>query len=482
MRQIFHCEIIFVLTRLSYLRASNFSETMNTTDKSSLFTEFPSQSKAQWAAQVAKDLKGLVSADDLQWTSPDGVTIPAYLTSEDIENTVFLTKEQKGWAYRETLAVTDESAANRDAHTAFEKGAQEVAFTQLLPNTDFAKLLKGIALKNQPIYLQLTHNSTNFLHFLKLNNPSLAALKGGLNHDFLADYLTHGTAISTQYDLLQEAFEALKEAPYFSVLQVGSHHFHEAGASAAQEIAFLLVSLVEYWHELTERGITVADLQAKTELSTSVGTHYFVEIAKQRALRLLLANVLKAFGANEAKSLRIHAQTSAYAYAQADKDTNLLRHTTEAMSAALGGVDSMSIANHGAENQEFALRIARNISTLLREESYLDRVTDAASGSYYIEFLTNQLAQAAWQLFQEVEAKGGFTAAVRQNFIQQQIAATQANNEKLWHEKKWVMVGTNKYPNAKEKTEAVRPNSEAGYSPEGFQLLIPQPLANVVTA
>jgi methylmalonyl-CoA mutase len=304
--------------------------------------------------------------------------------------------------------------------------------------------LKGIALKNQPIYLTTSHEPYAFVEYLKRTNPSLSALKGGFCFDPLANYLSKGTKIGDNIEALAAIFEAASDAKQWNVVHVGGHHFHEAGASVVQELAFTLASLVEYWHKLTNYEVSLGALATRTEVSLSVGTHYFVEIAKLRAMRLLLNRVGEGFNV-PTQNVGIHAQTSAYTFSEADTDTNLLRHTTEAMSTVIGGADSLSIAPHQSQPLGFAKRIARNISILLREESYLDRVADAAAGSYYIENLTDTLAQKAWELFQEVEAQGGLIFAFEKDFLQKQIAENQAKHAALWQEKKWVMVGHNKY-------------------------------------
>ena len=213
------------------------------------------------------------------------------------------------------------------------------------------------------------------------------------------------------------------------MIGISSHNFHAAGGTATQELAFTLAHLAEVFSQLVELGLTVEQLIPKTVMSVSVGTSYFMEMAKLRALRVLLARYISP---NASQPILIHGQTSTFYEATATPYTNLLRATTEAMAAIIGGADALTVRPYDAvlstlgtlpesHPNEFSERIARNVSTLLKAESYLDKVADPAAGSYYIDSLTHQLTEAAWTLFQQVESMGGFTKALENGFIQQHL-------------------------------------------------------------
>ena len=191
----------------------------------------------------------------------------------------------------------------------------------------------------------------------------------------------------------------------------------------------------------------------------SVGTNYFMEIAKLRAARLLWANVMAPYNPKRGCSskLRAHIQTSAWNQTVYDPYVNMLRGTTEAMSAAIAGVDSIEVLpfDHAYEKPtEFSSRIARNVQLLLKEESHFDQVTDPAAGSYYIEELTASIAKAAWDLFKAVEEKGGYVAAFEAGFIQDQVEETANKRDQHIATRREILLGTNQYPNFNEVAPA----------------------------
>lgn len=449
---------------------------MTTSTPTSLFSEFSAQSKAQWEAQVAKDLKNPEAVQGLVWNSPDGMIVPSFATPEDRpQGGVFVPKTSKGWQYRECILADNQAQANTEALAAIEKGAQAITFVLSGKNADYQILFKKINLKETPVTVAVSEDFGALLSFLEKNNATLTPLKGGFAFDPLKEYLTQGTPLTDGFEQLAAAFALMKDSAHWSALQINTSYFQAAGASVPQQVGLALAAVVEYWNKLSDKGLDIKTLSAKTALEVGVGTHYFMEIAKLRALRLLLNKVNTAFGNEAAAPLAIHATTASYTLASTDPDTNMLRHTTEAMSAAIGGADSLSIAPHTGEYSSFTSRIARNISTLLREESYLDRVTDASSGSYYIENLTDEVAKAGWEFFQAIEAKGGLLAAFEAGFVQEAVAENHAKHVALWKEKKWVLVGVNKYLNPKEAAPEAH-EAAAQTTASGVRLFTPVPL------
>ena len=244
-------------------------------------------------------------------------------------------------------------------------------------------------------------------------------------------------------------------------IPVNASLYEEAGANTVNELAFALAHVNEYFNFLNEKG----NLSGKTIHSIfSIGPDFFTEIAKLRAFRKLIALLQESYQTKF--PLHIHAQTAQLDKSVMDIYNNMLRTTTEAMSAVIGGADSLSVLpyNEGfSEVNEFAARIARNQQLILKDESYLNKVSDISSGSYYIESITEQLAQKAWDQFKSIEAKGGFIACLKNNFIQTLISEGTSTLIHELKEGKLVLVGVNKFQNKSEKITSV-PEAHSGKS------------------
>jgi methylmalonyl-CoA mutase len=229
---------------------------------------------------------------------------------------------------------------------------------------------------------------------------------------------------------------------------------HEAGAHAVQELGYALAAGVERFEKLMEdRPLEVA--ASEIEFAYAIGPSYFLEIAKLRAARLLWARAVSAFASSSASPvsaspMRIVVRTARRNKSIYDRYTNMLRATTEAMSAAIGGCDELTVEPFG-----FDPHLAVNIQRILKEEAHLDAVADAASGSYYVEALTDALAREAWQLFQHVEAQGGYAQALSSGSIAISLGASRATREKAISSRRRSLVGVNNYPNVAEKTPGV---------------------------
>lgn len=223
---------------------------------------------------------------------------------------------------------------------------------------------------------------------------------------------------------------------------INAARFHENGATSVEELAFALAEGVERLAAAADPGFEAASLV----FVFATGSNYFFEIAKLRAARMLWAQAVSAFGvaAPEAARMRIHARTALANKSIYDPYTNLLRATTEALSAVIGGCDSLTVMP-----ARFSPRLARNVQLILKEECHLDGVADPAGGSYYVEALTDALAREAWQLFQQVEERGGFAAA--EGFIAERLAASRAAKEKALATRRRVLVGVNNYPDLGER-------------------------------
>lgn len=419
------------------------------------FTEFPATDSHTWKAQILKDIRvataeerQAVYEDKMRWQSYEGITIEPFYTKEDLQKLPAVNKPilQESWQNRQYIQVINEKEANGKALEAMAAGADALLLDISTDTTviNLFQLLQNIKLSATPVSFRLQHFPVDFLAQLQQIAPY--QWKGGLYYDPLTQYTSRiDTDPGTLFEPLAQAINVTKDYSHFRALTVGSHHFHEAGASAVQELAFLLNTFVEYAHRLTDMGVAIEDVFSSTELSLSVSTSYFVEIAKLRALQFLWQQLANAYQVQPVPAY-IHTRTAQWNKLAADAYNNMIRATIEAMAASLGGAASISVLpyNHDVDDT-FAIRIARNVSVILKEESYLDKVLDVASGSYYIEHLTHSLAAEAWQLFQSIEARGGYLQALQAGLISEQIANVRKLKEADLQSGKQVLVGVNKY-------------------------------------
>ena len=255
-----------------------------------------------------------------------------------------------------------------------------------------------------------------------------------------------------------EILDAVKDVPGVRVLSVNSDMLSNAGAYIFQELGFALSWGAEWLTMLTEKGLPVAEITSRVKFNMGVSSNYFMELAKFRAARMLWAQIAKQYGAAEADcKLAVHASTSKFNQTIYDAHVNLLRSQTECMSAALAGVDSITVTPFDVPYKtpdDFSERIARNQQLLLKEESHLDKVVDPAGGSYYVETLTAAIAAEAWKLFLEIEDKGGFLAAVNNGDVQNAVRESSVKRHTDVARRKEVLLGTNQFPNINEMAAA----------------------------
>ena len=421
------------------------------------FNEFGAVSKTDWTSQANKDLKGKDFSETLLWKTNENFTIEPFYSEEDLQSLPLAemqsaqnTKINQGWHNRPIIKFSSEKETNTLIISALQKGANGVIID--LSKTSIAqislvKLLDNVKLSDAPIVFRTNGEATVLIKELaKFINYQM---KGGIQDDALGTWMQTGNWNSQAWENAKELIIATKDSPAFRPLTISSHHFHQAGANATQELGFLLSSACTYLDALTDLGIGIDEIFSKTEFSVSIGTNYFLEIAKIRALRILLVKLYQTFVDNNTALPKIYvdAQMSTFFDAAITINTNILRETTEAMAAAVGGCDSLSVHAHNAvagQDDEFSERIARNISVLMKEESHLDKSTDAAAGSYYIEQLTYKLTQAAWDLFLNVEEMGGIKQAFDNGFVQSEIKQSYERQVAQLQNGK-VMVGVNKF-------------------------------------
>ncbi|MFD1144402.1 methylmalonyl-CoA mutase family protein [Larkinella insperata] len=415
---------------------------------------FPPVSKAQWTQQVVADLKGK-PFESLKRTSPEGIEIEPFYTAEDRDGLPQAADQtvagrSPGWLTVTRIRFRSAGDTNTALRDALASGADGVLLDLTGLNkadTDWKRLLNGLKLSENPIWFQTDGLAQTLVAKLREFLPY--QLKGGIFEEPFFRYLRFGTPPGDRLAQLAEATRQTLDSPQFRTITLSSHVFHNAGANATQELAFLLNMAVELYDSLTDAGLSPEQFLTKTTLSVSVGTSYFTEIAKLRALRLLWQRLVGHYNAPllNQQSLFVHAQTSTFHDATATPYTNLLRGTTEAMAAVIGGCNALTVHPYDTVFDEpgaFSGRIARNVSILLKEEAHLDKTLDPAAGSYYLETLTHQLAESAWALFLAVEDRGGLQKAFEQGLLRDEIEKSyQASLEAVKNGR--VLVGVTKF-------------------------------------
>ena len=355
---------------------------------------------------------------------------------------------------RPTLAGVDADQAEADD---VGKGGLSISSV-----ADLAAALEGVDLEKTPIYIQASTSALTFTALLaglvKQQGKSLDKVRGAIGMDPLGQLARDGRLprdLDGIYEVMaQLATWAKSNAPQLRTITVQGHPYHNGGASTTQELAFALATAVDYLRALQARGLSIDDAAPRFRFALSIGSNFFMEIAKLRAARVLWAKIIQAFGGNEeSQKMRLHARTSAWNQTVYDPHVNLLRATTEAFSGAVGGCDSLHISPFDEllrVPDEFARRVARNTHTVLREESHVTKTVDPAGGSWYVENLTDAVARKTWGIFQEVEKQGGMAKALEAGWPQNQVADTASKRAANIAKRKDIFVGTNMYPNMKE--------------------------------
>jgi methylmalonyl-CoA mutase len=261
------------------------------------------------------------------------------------------------------------------------------------------------------------------------------------------------------YEAVAEFIRKTADYKRIRVVNVSGAIFSNAGSTIVEELAFSLAAGHDYLVKLTEMGLPIDLVARKVRFEFAVTSNYFMEIAKFRAARMLWANIVKGYNPEKECSSKMfaHAVTSTWNQTVYDPYVNMLRGTTEAMSATLAGVHSLEVVPFNASYEaptEFSKRIARNVELLLKHESHFDQVVDPAGGSYYIETLTKNIAEQAWKLFLEVEDKGGYVAAFKAGFIVERVKASAAAKDKNITTRRQILLGANQYPNFTEVADA----------------------------
>ncbi len=455
-----------------------------------LFNEFPPNSAREWEQVIQKDLKGADYTKKLIWRSPEGIPVKPYYRAEDLDklNTsefnpmdFEFVKATDGransWLIRQDIEITDFDQAKEKALWLLARGVQSIGFNLEEPHTieDVRGFLKDLPLESAEFSFEGFEPSVliEVLHEMADNgNLNPDKVNGSCQWDMLGGFSLFGSfEFETDEELAEIADWMEKSArfPGLKIVGINGRNFHQAGATIAQELAFSLAQASQYLDLLTEFLVPADLIASKISFHFAVGSNYFMEIAKFRAARMLWVKLLEAYDLDKSEipPMYIHAETSRWNQTVYDPYVNLLRNTTEAMSAALAGVDSMTVLPFDYPYEvptEFAERIARNQQILLKEEAWFDKVADPAAGSYYIESLTSSIAEVAWKLLREIEEAGGYTNEFYEGRIQDAIVtAAMERDENIAHRRE-ILLGTNQYPNPQDemlhKVDTARVRSE----------------------
>ena len=410
-----------------------------------LFSDFEGLSSAKWKEQIIKDLKG-IDFNQLIWKTHNGFDVNPFYTGEDLKEKKEPLFYRNDWDICETIMVADEKEANARALKALELGANGLAF-HIHKKINTSLLIKTISLEHIYASFNITNDALHVLEDLRTYYAKINAHDGKVKCFVNIDPLHLFAFFGEWHDSEEKDLSALKELKHIP-LNIGL--YEEAGAGTVNELGIGLSHLIEYLNYLS--GNKALSNKKCIHVRCLVAPDFFTEIAKLRALRKLIQLVQAQYDLS--LPVHIHAQTAGADKSCLDIYNNMLRTTTEGMSAVIGGADSLSILpyNEGFEkNSEFASRMAINQQHILMNESYLNKVADIAAGSYYIETITDTIAEKAWEQFKTIESKGGFIAGLKNNFIQELVNKGAEELRHEFKEGKLILVGVNKYQNKDEK-------------------------------
>ena len=413
--------------------------------KQSLFSEFDSISSKQWKQKIQFELKGEDYNDTLIWNSPENIKVKPFYNQDDLQENLPLNPNAKGFKIGQNIFVYDLEKSIERALKSIERGADSIIFTINNEEINIVELLEKLPLESCEIYFNLNFISVESICKIEAIAKSKNA-KIYCNIDPIGQLAKEGNWFKTKE---KDNFETLnlisKQVSQSSILSINSSLYQNAGANSVQELAYSLAHANEYLNRISKINQPIV-------FKISVGTNYFFEIAKLRAYRILFNSITKEYNPNlECHLVVTPTKRNKTIY---DYNVNMLRTTTECMSAIIGGADTIANLPYDAlyhKDNEFGDRIARNQLLILKNESYFDKVNNPADGTYYIESLTHQLAEKALILFKDIEANGGFLKQLKEGIIKRKIQESADKEQELFDTGKEVLLGTNKYPNKYDK-------------------------------
>lgn len=450
--------------------------------KERLFSDFTAPSRQEWRDKIEVDLKGADYQKKMVWRTNEGFSMEPFYRKEDVEKLATVNAlpgefpyvrgnkaADNEWYVRQDIKCDCPKEANAKALDILNKGVNSLGFcipSEKVSAEYIDTLLEGIyaecvELNFCTCQCKSVELAQILVAYFEKKGVDKAKVAGSISFDPLEKMISKGKDTT---DVLKEAVamvEALKDYPKFSAIAVNAYKLTNAGAYSYQDLGYALAWGNEYLAELTEAGVDACLAAKSIKFNLGINGVYFMEIAKIRAARMLWAQIVSQYTeCKESAKMHICAITTTYNQTVFDSYVNMLRSQTEAMSAALGGVDSIVVTPFDEPYEtptEFAERIARNQQLLLKDECHFDRMVDVAGGSYFIEELTSALAGQAWKLFLAVEEEGGFLAAAKAGSVQNTINETNATRHANAGKRREFLLGTNQFPNFTEKSEGKEP-------------------------
>ncbi len=409
-----------------------------------LFTDFEKISSKQWKQQIQYDLKGADYNDTLIWESPEGIKIKPFYHADETPNSFYVSNKNKAFQICQNIFVFDVEKSVRRSIETLQRGAESLRFTIQDKNINVIRLLETLPIETTVIYFNLQFLCPEFVK--KINE--IAKVRNATFYvqiDPIGQLAKEGNWFAN----LNSDFEVLNliksTCPAIHFLSIDGTLYQNAGATMVQQIAYIASHVTEYFNRIDNFNGSIV-------LEVAVGSHYFFEIAKLRALRLVLQSIASEF--NPDVKFHILTTPSKRNKTLYDYNVNMLRTTTECMSAILGESDAVSNLPYDVlyhKENEFGDRISRNQLLVLKNESYFDKVNNPADGAYYIENITHQMAEKALTLFKEIEVAGGFITQLIEGTIQRKIQESASKEQELFDSGKEILLGTNKYPNKDDK-------------------------------
>lgn len=425
-----------------------------------LFEEFDSVSAKQWKQKIQYDLKGADYNDTLVWQSLEGVNVKPFYHRDDFPMGFQpIPGQPTSWKISQEIFIDDANIANNIALDAINRGAESIVF-KASNKFDFENVFLDFPFENIPIYFELSFFSTKFVIKL-IDFLSSKKATAYYNVDLIGNLAKTGNWFHYETQDHNDLLEVLRKKSSENILSIDVSLYQNAGANIIQQLAYALGHANEYLnfvfsnnHENNISNDAKTDVRNDFSLNfkVAIGSNYFFEIAKIRALRKLYAEVAKEYGANE--TCHILASPSRRNKTLYDYNVNMLRTTTECMSAVLGGADTVCNLAYDAlyhKSNEFGERISRNQLLILKNESYFDMVSNPADGTYYIESLTDELAEKALAIFKEIEKSGGFLKQLKEGTIQKKIKESAEKEQLLFNNGDLKLLGTNYHPNKNDR-------------------------------
>ena len=479
---------------------------MEKEEKQKLFEDFESSTYEEWKEAAEKLLKGVPFEKKMYTHTPEGIRLEPIYNLEDVcppsnENFPGFSRYRRAtkatgylnpaWSIMQEESSPFPEKWHENCLSNLKKGLDGINVhlnaqskdCQLSENIeecclsglflkdykDFKKAFDSIPLTEYPVFMNCGINTEVYLALFHASmGEEIKALKGTLGNDPLGRLVETGKIAATLDEVFDSMVRIIKwkrdNAPGLKTILIDTTPYHNAGASAVEELSIAFSTAVYYINELLDRGLAIDEITNEFTFSFSVASYFFMEIAKLRAARILWTNIVEAYdGQKESGKITIHARTSSRTQTIYDPYVNMLRDTSQAFSAVLGGVDSLHVSPFEERKgliSDFSKRIAKNVQLILKEECHLNMPIDPTGGTWYIEKVTDELSQKAWERFQQIEEKGGIIPYYNEGFAEKEIEKSRLFRQKEFTTRKRGIVGNNMYPNLFESPLSVDADQE----------------------